>query len=74
MALQKRIYLPRSTIDYTAIRAVFEYAEQNSLPFGKALEKLLLDSEAFKNSLNELSEGSEWFKKDVDEFVCGAGH
>ena len=71
--MQKRTYLPRSTIDFTAMRAIFAYAEDNSVPFGKALEKLLLDSEAFKNSLNKLSEGSEWFKKDVDEFVCGVG-
>jgi len=69
MALQKRGYLPRSTIDYTAQRAVYEIADKNSLSFGKALEKLLLESITFKSSLEKLAKGSEWFKKDIDEFM-----
>jgi len=68
MALQKRTYLPRSTIDYTAIRAVYEYAEDEGLTFGKALEKILLDSQKFHTSLEKLAKGSEWFSKDVDAF------
>lgn len=68
MALQKRIYLPRSTIDYAALRAVYEFAEEESLTFGKALEKILLDSQKFNSCLNKLSNGSEWFAKDVQEF------
>ena len=68
MALQKRIYLPRSTIDYAAIRAVYEYAEDEGLTFGKALERILLDSQKFNAYLEKLSEGSDWFAKDAEDF------
>jgi len=68
MALQKRIYLPRSTIDYAAIRAVYEYAEDEGLTFGKALERILLDSQKFNVYLEKLSKGSEWFAKDAEDF------
>lgn len=68
MATTKRSYLPRSTMDYAAIRGVYEYAEENKIPFGKALEKLLLESEEFNKSLTKLTDGSEWFKQDVENF------
>lgn len=68
MASTKRSYLPRSTMDYAAIRGVYEYAEENKIPFGKALEKLLLESKEFNKSLTKLTDGSEWFKQDVEEF------
>jgi len=68
MATVKRGYLPRSTMDYAAIRGVYEYAEEHNLSFGKAVEKLLLESQTFINSLEKLADGSEWFKKDVEEF------
>jgi len=68
MALSKRSYLPRSTMDYAALRGVYEFAEAKKVPFGKALEMLLLQSIDFNNSLNKLSDGSEWFTKDVEEF------
>jgi len=68
MALQKRSYLPRSTVDYAALRGVYEFAEKEGISFGKALEKLLLESEGFNKALDTLSKGSEWFEKDVEEF------
>ena len=68
MALQKRTYLPRSTIDYAALRTVYEFAEDEGLTFGKALEKILLDSKKFNSCLEKLSKGSEWFAKDIEEF------
>ena len=69
MALQKRTYLPRSTIDYTAIRTVYEYAEDEGLTFGKALEKILLDSKKFNIYLEKLSKGCEWLSEDVEKFI-----
>ena len=68
MSLQKRSYLPRSTMDYAALRGVYLFAEEKKIPFGKALEMLLLQSEDFNKSLKFLSDGSDWFKKDVEEF------
>ena len=68
MATTKRSYLPRSTMDYTAIRGVYEYAEEHKVPFGKALETLLLNSQEFNKTLSKLTSGSEWFKEDVEEF------
>ena len=68
MATVKRGYLPRSTMDYAAIRGVYEYAESNNISFGKAVEKLLLESPTFNASLENLANGSEWFKKDVEDF------
>lgn len=68
MALQKRSYLPRSTIDYAALRGIYEFAENNKISFGKALEKLLLQSKDFNTSLESLTNGSEWFSKDVADF------
>ena len=64
----KRGYLPRSTMDYSAIRGVYEYAEKRGVSFGKALEEILLESKSFNESLDRLSNGSEWFKNDVEEF------
>lgn len=68
MAIAKRSYLPRSTMDYSALRGVYEFAEDKKVPFGKALEMLLLQSIDFNNSLNKLSDGADWFAKDVEEF------
>jgi len=68
MALQKRSYLPRSTIDYTAIRAIYHYAESREISFGKAVEQMLLGSKDFNESLKALADGSEWFKKDIEDF------
>lgn len=68
MALQKRTYLPRSTMDFSATRAVFEFAEKYGISFGKALETLLLESSSFNQALDDLSKGADWFKNDVESF------
>ncbi len=68
MATTKRGYLPRSTMDYAAIRGIYEYAEKNNMSFGKAVEKLLLESPTFNQALDNLAKEADWFKKDVEDF------
>lgn len=68
MALQKRSYLPRSTVDYAALRGVYQFAEEQGVSFGKALEMLLLQSEGFNSALQTLAKDAKWFEKDVEEF------
>jgi len=67
MALQKKVYLPRSTVNYAALRAVFQYAEEQNISFGKALERFLLESDGFNSALETLAKDAEWFGKDVEE-------
>jgi hypothetical protein len=68
MSLQKRSYLPRSTIDYAAQRAVYDVAEAKGVSFGKAIEIMLIESKTFNESINRLSSESPWFEKDVQDF------
>jgi hypothetical protein len=69
MALQKRSYLPRSTLDYASQRAIYHVAESNGVSFGKAIEMLVIESATFQTALKHLSDESPWFKKDVDDFI-----
>ena len=68
MSLTKRSYLPRSTIDYAAQRAIYDVAEARGVSFGKAIEIMLIESSIFNESLQKLSDDSPWFKKDVQDF------
>jgi len=68
MALQKRSYLPRSTINYAALRGVYEFAEKHKVSFGKAIEILLLESKGFNDAIDSLAKGSKWFENDIKEF------
>lgn len=72
MSLQRRVYLPRSTIDYAAIRGVYEFAEANKPAFGRALEVMLLESKSFNESIDSLASGSTWFQNDIDDFKAAA--
>lgn len=51
MCANRRTYLPRSTTDSATINAVYEYAEEKGLSFGKALEIMLSESKTFHDSL-----------------------
>lgn len=69
MALQKRSYLPRSTIDYASQRAIYDVAESKGVSFGKAIELLIIESKTFQEAIEKLSNDSPWFKKDVEVFL-----
>ena len=69
MATSKRVYLPRGTVDYSVLRTIYQHAEKNKLTFGKALEKMLIESQTFNNTMQTLGDNSPWFKQDTADFL-----
>lgn len=71
MALTKRNYLPRSTIDYAFGRVIYLIAEERGISFGQALEVAALTPGLFTEKMKLLSDESPWFENDLTEFLDG---
>lgn len=55
-----RIYLPRSTVAMHAIITVEQIAKEREIPFGRAIELMLLESATFNEKLEELKKDAPW--------------